>query len=212
MGWTGAINTQVRATKSCWNFSQRTHPIYLIVPQTHVLVHFRLFHYCTNFGAKWAQLLQLVHKFMQWSRVRIIRIERTRSTLLHSNSCFGAFRTVSLLHKLRCKMCGTGTINVQVRAMKSRQNLSHRTQPIHPIALKLMFGAFWIVSLLHELRCKTGRTCAINAQVRATKSYRNFSQWTRRSTPFEPKLMFWGISNHFVTAWTVVQNGPNLCD
>jgi hypothetical protein len=126
---------------------------------------------------------QLVHKFMQRSRVRIIRIERTRSTLLHSNSCFGAFRTVSLLHKHRCKICGTTAINAQVGATKSRGNLSHRAQPIHPIALKLMFGAFWIVSLLHELQCKMGRTCATNAQVSATESYRNFLQRTRPIHP-----------------------------
>jgi hypothetical protein len=41
--------------------------------------------YCMNFGAKQAELLQLVHKFVQQSRVRIFRIKRTRSTLLYTN-------------------------------------------------------------------------------------------------------------------------------
>jgi hypothetical protein len=58
-----------------------------------------------------------------------------------------------------------------------------------PLDPKLMFGAFWTVSLLHELRCKMGRTCAINGQVCATKSYRHFftmnvhdpSDWTPNS-------------------------------
>jgi hypothetical protein len=38
--------------------------------------------------------------------------------------------------------------------------------------------AFRTVSLLHESRCKTGRTGATNAQVRLTKLRRNFSQRT----------------------------------
>jgi hypothetical protein len=49
------------------------------------LREYRPFRYCMNFGAKQAELLQLVHKFVQRSRVRIFRIERTRSTLLHTN-------------------------------------------------------------------------------------------------------------------------------
>jgi hypothetical protein len=95
-GRTGAIDAQVRATKSCRNFSQWTHPIYLIGLQTHVLVRSRSFCYCTNFSAKRAELVQLMHKFVQRIRVGIFHIERTRSTLLHSNSYFGVFQTVSL--------------------------------------------------------------------------------------------------------------------
>ena len=47
-----------------------------------------------------------------------------------------------------------------------------------------MFRTVWVhfgfVSLLHETRCKTGRTGAINEEVHATKSHRNFSQRTHR--------------------------------
>jgi hypothetical protein len=57
MGRTEAINAQVRITKSRRNFPQRTHPIQPIGPQTQVLERFRLFRYCTNFGAKWAKLV-----------------------------------------------------------------------------------------------------------------------------------------------------------
>jgi hypothetical protein len=39
-------------------------------------------------------------------------------------------------------------------------------------------GVFLTVSILHEICCKTGWTCAINAQVCSTKLCRNFSQWT----------------------------------
>jgi hypothetical protein len=119
--------------KSHRNLSQRTHPIYLIGPQTHVFVRFKLFRYCKNFGAKNAELVQLMHQFLQRSRVGIFRIKRTRSTLLHSNSCFGAFCIVSLLHELRCKTNRTCAINAQVHAMKSCRNFSQRTHLIHPI-------------------------------------------------------------------------------
>ena len=52
----------------------------------------------------------------------------------------------------------------------------------------------------YETRCKTGRT---SAKVRATKSRRNFLQRTHRSTPFNPKLMFWCISYQLVVFGTI---------
>jgi hypothetical protein len=37
----------------------------------------------------------------------------------------------------------------------------------------------------------------------------NFRNERTRSTPFDPKLMFWGVLDHFVTARTLGQNGSN---
>ena len=48
--------------------------------------------------------------------------------------------------------------------------------------------------LLHETCRKMRQTGAINAKVRATKSCRNFSQRHSRSTPLDPKLMYWCVS------------------
>jgi hypothetical protein len=48
-------------------------------------------------------------------------------------------------------------------------------------------GWFRNVSLLHGNRCKTGRTGAINAQVRKTKLRRNFSQRTHPIQSIGPK-------------------------
>jgi hypothetical protein len=39
-----------------------------------------MFRYCTNFGAKRAELVQLMHKFVQRSRIGIVRNERNQST------------------------------------------------------------------------------------------------------------------------------------
>src|SRR6185295_15447525 len=85
-------------------------------------------------GAKRSELEQ---KFVQRSRVGIFCNERTRFTPLDPKLTFwcmsnylGAFRTVWLPYKTRCK---TGRTSKKVRATKSRRNFSQRTLPIHPI-------------------------------------------------------------------------------
>jgi hypothetical protein len=85
------------------------------------------------------------------------------------------------------------------------RNECTRSIPVDP---KLMFwcvlfylGALRTVWLLYETRCKTGRT---SAKVRATMSRQNFSQQHIRSTPLDPKLMFWCVSYYlgaFGTVW-----------
>jgi hypothetical protein len=85
---TGATNAQVHATKSRRNFLQRTPLIHPVELQTHVLVHFGPFCYCTNFDAKQAELVQLTLKFIEGSRVGIFRNERIRSTPLDPKLMF----------------------------------------------------------------------------------------------------------------------------
>jgi len=79
-----------------------------------------------------------------------------------------------------------------------------RSTPLDP---KLMFRcisyylcAFGTVCLPYETRCKTGRT---SAKVRATKSRRNFRKERTRSTPVDPTLKFWCISNYFGAFGTI---------
>jgi hypothetical protein len=121
------------------------------------------FRYSTKVDAKLAELVPLSHKFAKKSRVGILRNERTRSTPFDPKHKFW------------------GVSNRFVSARKSMQNwpLPHkfakqsrvgifdnertRSTPLDP---KLMFWAFLTVSLLHESRCKTCRTRAINTQVR----------------------------------------------
>ena len=88
----------------------------------------------TKLGAKRAELVQ---KSVPRSRVGIIHNERTRSSPLDPKLMFrcvlyylGAFGTVWLPYKTRCK---TGRTSAKVRATKSRRNFSQRTHPIHPI-------------------------------------------------------------------------------
>ena len=53
-----------------------------------VRVHLGSFWYCTKLGAKWAELVQLMQKFMPRSRVGSFRYERARSTPLDSKLMF----------------------------------------------------------------------------------------------------------------------------
>ena len=103
---TGAINAQVCAVNSLWNFSQRMHPHWTlnscIAAFRSVWVHFGLFRYCTKLGAKRDELVQLMQKFLPRSHIGIFRNERTRSTPLSLNSCFGVSRIVWMHFGLFC--------------------------------------------------------------------------------------------------------------
>ena len=134
----------------------------------------------TKLGAKRAELVQ---KFVPRSRVGIFHNECTRSAPLDPKLPFwcvsyylGAFGIVWLPYETRCK---TGRSCAKVRATKAGRNFSQRTRST-PLDPKLTFwcvsyylGAFGIVWLPYENRCKTGRT---RAKVHATKLRQNFTQ------------------------------------
>ena len=148
MGQPGAIKAEVRATNlirnsqnecsrsTYWTLSSCFHAFLSI------WVHLGPFGYCTKHGAKWANLLQLMQKFVPQSLVRISQNLRSRSTQLDPKLMFScvsfrlcAFGTVLLLHKTRNKTGHTGAINAKVRATLPCCNFSQRTLPIHTIGL-----------------------------------------------------------------------------
>ena len=100
-----------------------------------VCVHLGPSRYCVKLGANRAELVQLMKKFVQRSRVRIFRNEGTRSISLNPKlmfwciwECLGAFGNILLLHETRCK-----TGRTHVRATKSRQNFWQQRYLIHAI-------------------------------------------------------------------------------
>ena len=163
----------------------------------------------TKFSGKRADLVQ---KFVRRSRVRIFRNKCTRSNPLDPKLTFwcisyylGAFGTVWLPYETRCK---TGRL-VQKFVPRSRvgicRNERTRTTPLDPKltfwCVFYYFDAFGTLWLPYETRCTTGRT---SAKVRATKSRRNFRNEHTRTTPLDPKLMFWCVSYYlgaFGTIW-----------
>jgi hypothetical protein len=133
------------------NFSQRAHPIHTIGPKTHVLGCFGPFCYCTKVdadrvgvpdlsvsGEKFDLMEDDPHDLTTTSSLNEVALELFATNApdpLHwtQNSCFGTFRTVSLLYESRCKSGQTSAINAQVRQTKLRWNFSQRTHPIYSI-------------------------------------------------------------------------------
>ena len=90
-----STGAKVCATKSRWNFSLWTHPIHTKGPKTHVFLHFvivwvhlGLFRYCNKLDAKWAELVQLMQKFMSRSHVVNFHNQHTWYTPLDSKLMF----------------------------------------------------------------------------------------------------------------------------
>ena len=165
-------------------------------------MHLDLFRYCFKHDAKWAELVQLMRKFMPRSRIGIFRNERTRSNPLGPK--LPSFGCLTKLGAKRAEL-------VQKFVPRSRvgifRNERTRSTPLDP---KLMFrcvsyylGAFGILWLPYKTRCKTGRT---SAKVRAVRSRQNFSQRTHPIYPIGPKthvllcfVVFVCIWDHSVT-------------
>ena len=159
-----------------------------------------------------AKLAELVQKFVPRSHVGIFRKERTRSTPLDPKLTFwfvsyymGAFETVWLPYETRCK---TGRTSAKVRATMSPRNFSQRAHPIHPVGPKLTFwcvsyylGAFETVWLPYEISAKQAELVQKFVPRSRVRIFRNEQT---RSTPLDPKLMFWCVSDYlgpFGTVW-----------
>ena len=109
--------------------------------------------------------------------------ESTRSTSLDPKLMFwwvsyylGAFGTVWLPHKTRCK---TGRTSAKVGSMKSHWNFRNERTWSIPLDPELMFWcvlSVWVHLGPFRYCMKIRQTGAINAKVRATKSCWNFSQ------------------------------------
>jgi len=160
-------------------------------------------------GGKRADLVQ---KFVPRSRFRIFRNERTRSNSLDPKLTFwcvlyhlGAFGTVWLPYETQCN---TGRTIAKVRATKSHRNFSQQTHPITPLDHKLTFFALctiWVHSGPFRCLTKLGAKRAELVQKLVPQSRVGiFRNERTQSTPFDPKLTFWCISNHlgaFGTVW-----------
>ena len=79
-----------------------------------------MYNYYIELGAKWVQLVQLMHKFVPLRHIGIFRNERTRSTPLDPKLKYW-FVSYCL-----------GAINEEVRAMKSDQSFFAMNAPDPP--------------------------------------------------------------------------------
>ena len=125
---TGRTSVKVRATKSHRNFSQRTHPIHPVRPQTDVLVRFVLFGCIRDRFVALRNSVQngpnLCKNSCHEVASELFANERTRFSPLDPKLTFwcvsfhlGAFGTVWWPYETRCKMG-----RAKVRSTKLRRN------------------------------------------------------------------------------------------
>ena len=163
-------------------------------------VHLGRFGCLKKIGAKRSELVQ---NFVPRNCIRIFRNERTRSTPLDPKLMFwcvsyrlGAFGTVRLPYEARCKM---GRTSEKVYATKSHLNFFQRKHPVHSIGpLNSWFGEFRTIWVhLGRFGClkKLGAKRSELVQNFVPRNHiRNFRNERTRSTPLDPKLMFWCVS------------------
>ena len=166
-----------------------------------------------------------MQNFMPRFRAWIFCNERSRSTPLDSKLMFwcvsfrsGAFWTVSLLHETWCKTRQTVQL-MQMFMPRCRarifRNERSRSTPLDP---KLMFwcvsfrsGAFWAVSLQHETWCKRAKLVQLMQKFVQRCLVRIFCNEYSRSTPLDPKLMFWCVSFRLGAFGTVLLSHETCC-
>ena len=163
----------------------------------------------TKLGAKRAELLQ---KFVPRSRVGIFRNERTRSSPFDPKLIFrcvsyylGAFVTVCLPYETRCKTertsakCSCHKV-VSEFSTTNAPDPPHRTLNLCFGVFCTIFGAFGIVWLPYETRCKTAELVKKFMPRSRVGIFRNERT---RCTPSDHKLMFWCVSYYLGTFGTV---------
>src|SRR6185312_13499483 len=122
-----------------------------------VWMHFGLFRYCTKLDTKWAELMQLMQKFVPRSRIEFFAMNAPDPPHWTLNSCFGASRSVWVHFGLfyYCTKLSAKRVKlvqlVQKFVPQSHIRIFHRecTRSTQ-LALNSCLDAFWIVSLLHE--------------------------------------------------------------
>jgi hypothetical protein len=131
-------------------------------------------------------------------------------TIWTLNSCFHAFcSTWAHLGLFGClTRCKTGRTGAKVRATKSRQNFSQKTQPIRPHwtlnscfcafhTIWVHLGSFGCVTTLSLKWVKLVEKFVTRSRVRIFRNERT------RPTPMDPKLIFLCISYYFSAVGTV---------
>ena len=167
-----------------------------------------MFRYYMKLGAKWVELVQ-------YSQVCAIKSHRNFSQRTHSihpigtklmfwsiSKCFGAFGNVSLQTELGIKWVELVHLAQKFVPRSRIRIFLQRMHPIHPIASEthvlvhlVVFGCI--------LDCFVTERCLMQKRAELEQLMQKFVPFTRiwifynehtRSTPLDPKLMFWCVS------------------
>jgi hypothetical protein len=122
---------------------------------------------------------------------------RFRSFCYSTNFCAKEAEQVPLMQKF-----------VEQSRIGIFRNERTRSSPLDP---KLMFWGVSNYFVTAPTWCKWAELVLLMHKLLKQSCIKIFRNESTRSTPFGPKLMFCGVSDRFVIAWTSVQNMPNLC-
>jgi hypothetical protein len=94
--------------------------------------------------------------------------------------------------------------------MKLRWLFSQRTHPIHSIGPKThVLGHLGPFRHFTKVDAKLAELALLTRKFAKQTLVLNFRNERTQSTPLDPKLMFWGVSDRFVPARKLMQNWPN---
>jgi hypothetical protein len=103
-------------------------------------------------------------------------------------------------------------MNAQVRDTKLRWIFSQQTHPIHSFGRKThVLARFGPFRYCMKFDAKLAELALLMQKIAKQSGVGIFHNERTRSTPLDPKLMFWGVFAHFVTAKNSLQNCPNMC-
>ena len=174
------------------------------------LMFWCVLYYLDAFGTIWlpykldAKRAEVVQKFVPWSRVRIFRNKRTRSTLLDPYSCFGVSRTiwvhlgqfVALQHSVQN---GPNLCKSSCHEVASEFFATNAPDPPH-WTLSSCFGVFctiWVHLVPIGYLTKLG--------AKRAEAVQNFVPWSRvgifHNKPLDPP--HWTLTSCFVALHTI---------
>jgi hypothetical protein len=170
---------------------------------------FRPFRYCAKVDAKLAELVPLTHKFAKEGLIRVFRKEHTRSTLIDPKLMF---RGVSDRFVTAQKSMQNRPNWYHYRTSSLNKVASKLTHPIHSIGPKThVLGRFEPFRYSTKVDAKLAELMPLSHKFAKKSRVGIFRNECILSTPLDPKLIFWGISDRFVTPRKSMQNWPKWC-
>jgi hypothetical protein len=185
--------------------------IHSIGPETHILGRSGPFRYCTNFAAKLVEMAKLTHKFAKRSCVEIYRNAHLIHSIGPTTHVLGSFRLFCYYTKIDAKQAEL-VPSTHVRSTKLRRKILQRTQLLHSVGPKThVLGHSGPFRYYTNVDAKLAEMATLTHKFTERSCVEICRNERTRSTPLDPKLMFGGVSDGFITALKSMQNWPNWC-
>jgi hypothetical protein len=153
------------------------------------------FYYCKKVDAKLVELVRMTPSLLNKVASQFFATDAPDPLHWTQNKCFGAFRTISLLHDSRCKLAELVPLThkfAKQRRVGTFRN--ERTQSTH------VLGRFGPFRYCMKVDAKLAELVPLTHKFAKRSSVEIFHNERTRSTTLDPKLMFWCVSDRLVTA------------